>query len=382
MVARAGEVLIVGGGPAGCVAAALLARGGLRVTLVEAARFPRDKVCGECLSDLALETLAASDLLKPLARLAPVTLRGCDLFGQGGEVASLNLPAQMWGVTRKAMDAVLLDAARSAGAEVVQPARVERVEPGRPPAVTLRDLSAGGVTTRRPDLVLLADGKSLFPGGKPKATGDLGVKAHFRGVDARPNRIALFGVRGHYAGLAPVSDGTGGRLWNLACNVPARRVKAFGGDHDALLRQMCGENPKLKEAFASVERAGPWLACPLPRFAPRGDWPAGVIPLGNAAAALEPVGGEGMGLAIASAARAADFVLCGRTSPADSAALLGQYRRLWRTRRAACRSAAMLLSSPRLGPAAVRLAARWSAVGSLGLRLVGKSPQAAESVRV
>ena len=379
MNARETSILVVGGGPAGCVAATLLARGGLRVALAEAARFPRDKVCGECLSDLALTTLRDCGLIGPLRTLSPVSLRSCDLLSQNGDAASLALPAEMWGLTRKTMDGALLAAASSAGVEVLQPTRVEKIEPGHPPAVTLRDLD-GGVTTRRPDLVLLADGKSAFPaahGGKPRLTGDLGVKAHFRGVRADPHAIALFGLGGHYAGLAPVSAGGDGRLWNLACNVPAVRVKRFAGDHDALFSRMCDENPRLAAAFASAERAGPWLACPLPRFAPRGDWPAGVIPLGNAAAALEPVGGEGMGLAVASAARAADHVLHGRTSPSGLASLRGEYRRLWRTRRPACRSAAALLSSPRLGPPAVRLAARWSALGSIGLHLVGKSPRPA-----
>ena len=360
------------------MAATLLARGGRPVTLVEASRFPRDKVCGECLSDLAVRTLRRHDLDGPLLALKPTTLTRCVLLGQDGAAVTLALPATMWGVTRGVLDAALLEAARAGGVEVLQPARVERIEPGSPPTVTLRD--GNGVSERRPGLVMLADGKSAFPadaGGRPEVTGDLGIKAHFRGVRGDENAIALFGVRGHYAGLAPVSDGRGGRLWNLACNVPAARVKELAGDHDALLSLMCDENPRLAEAFASAERAGPWLACPLPRFAPRRAWPAGVVPLGNAAAALEPVGGEGMGLAIASAARAAECVLDGRTSPADFAALLRDYRRLWRTRRAACRSAAVLLSSARFGPPAVRAVARWPALGGLGLRLVGKSRPAA-----
>ena len=369
------SVLVVGAGPAGAVAAAILATAGVRVTLVEASRFPRDKVCGECLSDLGLRTLDGHGLLPPLRRLRPVTLRRCTLAAQDGATATLDLPSPMWGVTRGAMDAALRDAARSAGAAVRQPARVESVLPGDAPSAVLRDAASGEIETLHADAILLADGKSAFPGpggraDKPAATGDLGVKAHFRGVRADAESIYLFGVAGHYAGLAPVSDGDDGLLWNLACNVPAGRVKRFGGDHDALLAAMRAENRRLAKAMRHAERAGPWLACPLPRFAPRRDWPRGVVPAGNAAAALEPVGGEGMGLAVASAALAATALLEGwQTSELQRA-----YRRLWRTRRAACRSAAVLLSSPRLGPTVVRLAARWSGLGDLGLALVGKRP--------
>jgi len=48
---------VIGAGPAGSTAAMLLARAGWSVTLVEQHRFPRDKVCGECLSALGIDVL-------------------------------------------------------------------------------------------------------------------------------------------------------------------------------------------------------------------------------------------------------------------------------------------------------------------------------------
>src|SRR5438093_8351554 len=57
------DAVVVGAGPAGSVAALVLARGGARVALVDKARFPRDKACGDLvgprgvqlLTDLAIE---------------------------------------------------------------------------------------------------------------------------------------------------------------------------------------------------------------------------------------------------------------------------------------------------------------------------------------
>ena len=56
------DVVVVGAGPAGALAAAGLARAGRRVMLVDRARFPRDKVCGGCLQPSALRALEAGGL--------------------------------------------------------------------------------------------------------------------------------------------------------------------------------------------------------------------------------------------------------------------------------------------------------------------------------
>src|SRR5213079_1199501 len=96
---------------------------------------------------------------------------------------------------------------------------------------------------------------------------------------------------------------------------------------------------------------GAWLASPLPRFAVSRSWPANVIPLGNAAAAIEPIGGEGLGLAMRSAELAAGSVL----DDLPRERLQREFRRLWRVRGITCRAAALTLSSPTLGSLLVRI---------------------------
>ena len=364
------SVLIVGAGPAGSVAAAILARGGAEVTLVESARFPRDKVCGECVSDLGWQTLDAHGLHIPIDALSPVLLRRGALVGGDGTRLDVSLPKPMRGVTRRAMDAALLAVARKAGARVVQPARAERLQPGGRPSAMLRCLVTNDLRPWAGDLILVADGRSGLPvGGRPKPTGDLGAKAHFDGVALPADAISLFGFDGFYAGLAPVSDGQRVR-WNLAMGVPARRVREHGGDFDGLLGTMRATNHAFDAAVRAATRSeAGWLACPLPRFAVRRDWPAGIVPLGNAVAALEPVGGEGMGLAIKSAALLAERLLAG---PLNTVELRRDFEALWGVRRAACRAAAVLLSRPGVASWALGTAAIAPPVAWLGLRLVGK----------
>src|SRR3954447_13079786 len=127
------DAVVIGAGPAGSLAALLLARGGWDVTLIEQHPFPRDKVCGECLSALGLDVLRRAGLLDTFRNETPTTLTQASLHAATGESATLPLPSEMWGLSRACLDLRLLDAARAAGALVLQPARCERLIPGTPP---------------------------------------------------------------------------------------------------------------------------------------------------------------------------------------------------------------------------------------------------------
>jgi 2-polyprenyl-6-methoxyphenol hydroxylase-like FAD-dependent oxidoreductase len=109
----------------------------------------------------------------------------------------------------------------------------------------------------------------------------------------------------------------------------------------------------------------------------RRDWPPGILPLGNAAAALEPIGGEGMGLAMRSAelvaTEVADALRAGRDVDHDR--LLGQFDRLWRLRRAVCRAGAMVMSRRWMAAAGVSVLRAVPAVGRLAMTLAGKTHQ-------
>jgi flavin-dependent dehydrogenase len=270
----------------------------------------------------------------------------------------------MWGLSRRALDHWLLDAARDAGAAVRQPARCEQIETADGLSVGVRDVTTNSIETLYPSCVLLADGKACFAPDAPAPTGDFGIKAHFENVDGPRDTIELFGVRGSYGGLAAAE---GGR-WNAAFSVPGARLKAHRGDVESLFAEITSENKTLARRLAHARRVGDWLAAPLPRFAVRRQWRDRVIPIGNAAAALEPVGGEGMGLAMRSAELAAEMLLSGKP---NWERLRKAYVRLWRTRRFGCRLAAKVVSNRTLGRALVRPQVPSFATRS-ALRLVGK----------
>ena len=74
------DVLIVGGGPAGSVAALVLARGGLQVALVDKSAFPRDKACGDVVGPRGLQVLVDLQLTIALIKYERVVAAVANLL--------------------------------------------------------------------------------------------------------------------------------------------------------------------------------------------------------------------------------------------------------------------------------------------------------------
>ena len=350
------NVTVIGGGPAGSLAAILLARRGAAVTLIEQHRFPRDKVCGECLSALGRDVLKRHGLeagLLPAGR----ELRRAILFSTSTSV-TFDLPQPMLGVSRALLDATLLNAAAAAGATIRQPARAEHVMGSCESAeIQIRDLKTNAVDTTVADYVLLADGRAAFVRPRPALTGDLGVKAHFANVSADAAAITLYGGLGCYGGVAPIE----GDRWNVAFSVPRTNVAAFLGDFDAWWADLSKRSDGIRRHFGNAQRLSPWLASPLPRFTPQKTWADRVIPIGASAGAIEPVGGEGMGTALRSAELAVEAILTDRLH-----ALPAAFSTLWSRRGFFCRLGGQMLADEAwsdgiamTGASHVRRAALW-----------------------
>jgi len=344
------EAVIIGAGPAGSLCAGLLARRGIRVRLIEQHRFPRDKVCGECVSALGWDVLERVGLAERVRQNGAQRMWRGIVYAPSGSVAELKLPAAMWGISRSSLDSVLLEASRDEGVEVLQPVRVEGH--GRDARgnnwVRVRHLETNSVENIGCDVVIVADGKGATFGGRPGESGDFGIKAHFQLEQCPRDTVQLFGVRGCYGGVAPIEDG----LFNIACSVPRARIERFK-DVEAVFAEMMSENRGLADLMHRARRVSPWLASPLPRFGVRSSWPPGVIPIGNAAAALEPIGGEGMGLALRSAELAAEAISTQSGLSLIQQKLQQGFIELWRWRRLLWRGVAMLISRPILCELAV-----------------------------
>lgn len=357
------RVVILGAGPAGSTAAILLARNGLDVTLVEKARFPRGKVCGECISALGVAVLDRLGLLTRMNELGATTLTRAAIISATGTECSIELPSLMRGLSRELFDVMLIDAARSAGVEIRQPCRATFSTSG--------DIHFDGHRVDA-DFILISTGDQAGWAQRPALTGDFGIKAHYIGIDTRPDTIELIALAdgSGYAGLSPIEC----ERWNTAWSVPGEMLRSFDGDVEALFDATIASNPSLRQRFRRAHRVGTIYACALPRYRVKQPTRANTIAIGNAAAALEPIGGEGMGLAMRSGEIAAEEVIHASRQyrPVDHHSIQQQFESLWQTRQVACRTGAKLLESSTLGSLAIDLADRFPAVARIGLSLVGK----------
>jgi len=349
------EAVIIGAGPAGSIAGLILARAGWNISIVEQHRFPRNKVCGECLSALGISVLEGLDLCDDLGALEPAILHRVCLHPSNGNSFQIELPKPMWGISRGQLDRYLLDQAVSAGARLLQPWRYEGIDGSGSQSlrVKLRDLESNEIRLIEAPWLLIADGKSTFSTRGRASSSELGIKCHWSGIAGPCDAIELFGCHRAYGGLAPIENDR----WNAAFSVPTIMARESGGDLQQVFERLLADNPTMQLRFAGARRIGNWLASPLPRFAVRRDWPARTILLGNAAAAIEPIGGEGMGLAMRSAEIAAEIMMHskGIWNPRIAAELQRRFLSLWQVRQIACRAGGIVAASPTLA----RIASPW-----------------------
>jgi flavin-dependent dehydrogenase len=336
------EVAVVGGGPAGALVGALLAREGHGVTVFERSPAYRWHACGVFASPAAVAALRRVGADEAMLARAARPIPAMRVETPGGSAFRLTYGGEApVGFDRSMLDPALLEAAVAAGARVCIGSRVEAVTlDGAMPELTVRTAS-NGLERHRARLVVGADGGSSLVAraagvARPaRLAPRVGLTFHLADRPGDPPadaRIRVF--RDGYVGIAPVP---GGRV-----NVGIVLGHAWTGEltargAEAVADEILADVPVLSEAAGSPADPAAWQA------GERLDRVAGASPLGHrvtrragrnwllvgdAAGFLDPFTGEGLHRAIVSAelgARAAIATLRGR--PEALAAYDRQMRR-------------------------------------------------------
>ena len=320
------DVVVVGGGPAGTSAAISLARGGREVLLVDKARFPRDKFCGDGLTAAALRHL--EDLgLRPdtIPSWQPVA----DVYVRGPEGHTVRFPLPAVGLfaavaPRAELDSAVLDLARAAGVKVHDGHALTGARP-RDAGI---EVDVEGLGTIEAGYAIGADGmwSPLRRALGAHQEGYLGdwhaFRQYFTGVG--PAAAALWvwfdaDLLPGYAWSFPVG---GGRA-NVGFGIQ-RGSGTSVRDMKHLWPEILAR-PHVRAVLGDSARPeGPHRAWPIPARVDRVALTAAggrALFVGDAAAATDPMTGEGIAQALVTGRHAAEALMAaGRERPEDAAA--------------------------------------------------------------
>lgn len=320
---RGVENLVIGGGPAGAMAAIRLAEAGREVLLVEKEPGPHDKVCGEFLSREAIGYLGGVRVFP--TELGAKQMRVVRLFSRS-RMAEAELPFTAQSLSRRVLDTALLARAAEAGCEVRQGVAVEGLIAHE--AGWRAKLSSGSCLAAK--AVFLASGKHDLRGwNRPRGAqaGLVGFKLHWRLGRAQKESLRetteLFLFAGGYGGLALIEKETA-NLCLVVGRAELRRHVGWSG----LLAAIAAENRDLGRRLADAEalHARPLAICPIP-YGYLAGRSGGVWRVGDQAAVIPSFTGDGISIALHSASLAVQMHLLGRGPDEYTNELHGQLRR-------------------------------------------------------
>jgi len=360
------DAIVIGAGPAGAFAALRLAQAGRRVLLVEKREFPREKVCGGCISAQAVTILQAAGLGDLLAATEPLATTRLCLFTDKHRV-SVPLPTGL-AVSRSRLDAAIVQGAIDAGVQFL-PQTTAHVGPisNDHRQVVLRG-AEGDVVNARSELVIAADGLTasslsselkLRPCIATSAFLGLGAVIHAAksstaALGIEPGTIQMSITPDGYVGIAPC----GPVELSVAAACSPEIVRQFKEPPAIIahLLRTAGRDVWAEHCSSAWSTAN-WQGTPA--LTRRLEWPAAerLLVLGDAAGYVEPFTGEGVTAAVAAAEGLARLVARNTTAwrPGLDTEWVATYRQLIEKRQRLCRGLAWLLRSPRLVRAAMRV---------------------------
>ena len=315
------DTVIAGAGPAGSAAAVVLAEAGLRVALVDKARFPRDKLCGGLLSERGIR--AIRDAFGDAQALpVEVTSTGASVFDRDRPLVRIDAYKPLHFTSRRALDTHLAALAARRGARMIEDCAVKSLDPAA-------------------HTVELADGRVL---SAPFVVGADGASSRIRkllGVPIDRNGFAV-GLESEVPREAAGRDVSDPEIyfglveWGYAWIFPKRATLTVG------IGGLATRNDDMRARFrefatAALGRTPSQTVCGSP--IPFGNFVArpgrdSTLLAGDAAGLVEPLTGEGIAFAVQSGAYAAQAILEAARVNAPARALafyLPRYRSIIRS---------------------------------------------------
>ena len=278
------DLIVIGAGPAGSCCASLCAKEGMRVLLLESSRFPRDKVCGDCLNPAVwpvFERLGISSRVRELPSSSPGMIR-FSVADRGMVEIPLTGKQGEFVVRRRELDALLMERAVETGVVF---------QDGTPVTSLRKFQESWEVTTSLGNIwiaprIVAADGRNstvarhLRMLSSPLSDKRIGLQTHLPHPPGYDGAIEMHLYRNGYGGMADLGHG----LANLCLVANAGSMR---------------ELRKEAETRYQINHAIAWRSItPIGRRKTLFTAKEGVFLCGDAARVVEPFTGEGIGFAL------------------------------------------------------------------------------------
>jgi menaquinone-9 beta-reductase len=203
------DVAIVGGGPAGSSCASFCARAGFQTVVIEREKFPREKVCGDCLNPSCWPVMERLGVTQEVLGLPHSKLSSVDFIAIDGSRVIVELPSGTdceISVKRSLFDNLLLTRAREFGAEIREQTTVTALSRNND-----WEIQTAPDETFHARILIAADGRNstvarlcnLLP--RP-ARERVALQAHVPLPRNFGHRVVLQFLREGYSGQAPVNE--------------------------------------------------------------------------------------------------------------------------------------------------------------------------------
>lgn len=311
------DVAIAGGGPAGTSAAIHLAEQGIKVLLAEQKRFPRAKLCGEFISPECINHFERLGVADSISAAQGASLIETSFYSRRGN--KVTVPSHWFGsdrvaigLSRAAMDRLLLERAKDVGVTVLQEAQVSEPILDAHRVSGMRVRLNDQIKECRASITIDATGRTralarkLTDPNERQRARLVAFKTHLRDAQVAPGVCEIYFYPGGYGGLSNIEGG----LSNLCFICAARDVRRFGSDPEQVLKATVLRNSRAAFALAGAQYVKPWLSVALESFGRHQLVPAqGLMLIGDAAAFIDPFTGSGMLMALESGAVAAQTII-------------------------------------------------------------------------
>lgn len=305
------DVLIAGAGPAGSGLAYHLASKGASVIVVEAEKFPRDKVCGDGVSPVALAELHRMGITdtKKFKKANEVNKVGLFIKDQKVFINLTKpdrLPFHARIIPRLKLDTWIYEAAKKAGAVYLESTRViGYVTSSNAALVQLKSDEKEFQLKAR--VLVGADGSNStvarqLRGGKPSEEFQLlGLRAYFEGVNGPDDRVDIYFSEESFPGIFWLfPKGSGGA--NIGIAMVSQTFPNKPSHVKELLLNHINKNPDIAERIGTGKTDGKIRGWPITFFNSSASITGHRLLLaGEAAGLINPLSGDGIQYALLSA---------------------------------------------------------------------------------